>query len=452
MTAQPRSLLGRLLLPLLVIVAAVWLAVAAITRWDVRHELDELFDSHLSQAASLLAAQGFDPHGGDADERADVADPVRHARKVAFQVFHDGHLVLRSASAPREPLLPVAPGRLQSGFATVRASTGDWRVYAASGHERDIQVYVGERLDSRSAIVWASVRSMLWPMLLALPLLALAAGWSLWRGLSPLRRLGQALAQRRPEALDPVDMPQASSELQPVLSALNQLFARMAASLAAERRFTADAAHELRTPIAALRAQAQVALASADEVSRRHALQATLAACERASHLVDQMLMLARVEGGTPPPLQALDLAALARDVLADLAGAALDRGQDLSLEAADVPSVQGDRALLAVLLRNLVDNAVRYSPRGARLSVGVREQDGAVLLEVEDGGPGLSEAMIARYGERFVRGEGVQASGSGLGASIVRRIAAVHGARVAVDRSPELGGLRVRVRFPQTA
>jgi two-component system sensor histidine kinase QseC len=238
--------------------------------------------------------------------------------------------------------------------------------------------------------------------------------------------------------------------MQPLVAALNGLFARIAQLLEAERRFTADAAHELRTPIAAIRAQAQVALAAAsDEGERRHALEATLIGCDRAAHLVDQLLTLSRLEYAAPAPATALDVSALARRVVADLAPLALAKQQSIELDAAQPCSARGDEALLGALLRNLVDNAIRYSPPSARVRVAVAPgaaEARKVELTVEDSGPGMTDEHRAHLGERFFRVLGNEQPGSGLGWSIVRRIAAAHGATIDVGRSAALGGLRVRV------
>ncbi len=447
MTARlPRSLQARLLVLVLGLVMLVWAATAVTTWFDARHELDELLDSHLAQAAAILVAQQVhemeDEHGVEA--------PVlhRYAPRVAFQVFHEGRLVLRSAGAPATPM--VATGRAApSGFGTVQVDGGAWRVFATRGAERDVQVYVGEQLASRDSILWAVLRSMLWPMLVALPLLGLAVWWAVARGVAPLRRLGTALAHRPAQALEPVTLDDAPLEMAPLLEALNGLFVRIGSLLESERRFTADAAHELRTPIAAIRAQAQVALGEADDALRRRALRQTLAGCDRAARLVDQLLTLARLDAIAPGADAQVDLAALARQVVAETAPRAIAAGQSIDLDAGPGCLVAGDETLLAVLVRNLVDNAVRYSPAPARVAVRVERRAGQVLLTVEDSGPGLPEPELARLGERFFRVPGSNGSGSGLGWSIVRRIASGHHATVAAGRSAALGGLSVCVALP---
>ena len=437
---QPRSLQGRLLSLVLGLVAVVWVIAAVLTWADARHELDELLDAHLAQAAALLVAR----EAADIEESRDVDAPTlhRYAPRVAFQIFHEGRLVLRSAQAPLEPMA-TAPG-----FQTVSIAGSAWRVFTTIGGDGDELVHVGEQLASRTSILMALMRSMLWPTLLALPLLALGAWWAVRYSMAPLRSLSHRLARRRPDELGPVQLQDAPAEVSPLVVALNQLFERIGTLLDAERRFTADAAHELRTPIAAIRAQAQVALAASDEATRRHALEATLQGCDRASRLVDQLLTLARADAERPRA-SSVDLAEITRQVAAEIAPLALARRQSLVLEVASACHAQGDATLLAVLVRNLIDNAVRYSPPGAKVLVTLRRHDSRITLSVEDSGPGLDEAHLRRLGERFFRVAGNEQSGSGLGWSIVRRIAALQGAEVLARPSARLSGLAVEVSLP---
>jgi two-component system sensor histidine kinase QseC len=338
-----------------------------------------------------------------------------------------------------------------SGFATVRLADGaQWRVFATRGAERDVQVFVGEQTSSRDSILWAVLQGVLLPLVFGLPLLALALWWAVRQGLAPLRQLSQLLGHRRPQALEPVALADMPSEMQPMVQALNGLFERIGAMMASERRFTADAAHELRTPIAAIRAQAQVALgAGTDAAQRDHALQTTLAGCDRATRLVEQLLMLARLEAAPGTPAATVDLSTVARRVAAELAPAALARHQILELDAAAPCAVAGDDMLIGVLVCNLIDNALRYSPDGARIRVHVAMESGQPYLRVEDSGPGMTEQEMARLGERFYRVLGRAQPGSGLGWSIVKRIAEVFGAQVQARHSDLLGGLAVAVRWP---
>lgn len=449
---RPLSLQKRVLAAVLGLVLLIWLLISAAIWLDARHELDELLDAHLAQAAALLVMQ---QQGGELerdDGAPDAASLHRYAPKVAFQVFHEGRLALRSSNAPASPMLALRDIGRRAGFHTVSLAGQRWRVFASRGAEQDVQVFVGEQLDARADILLAVLRGALWPMLLGLPILALLLIWAIRRGLAPLRELGQSLSQRSPLSLQPLALRDAPSELTPPVQALNALFERIATLLDAERRFTADAAHELRTPIAAIRAQAQVALGERDDARRGHALAATLQGCDRANRLVEQMLTLARLEAEQLPMGACVDMATLTRRVLAELAPEALARQQDLSLSAPERCPVSGSETLLAVLVRNLVDNALRYSPVGSRIEVALSVHGDTLRLRVSDSGPGLSEPDLARLGERFFRVLGTGAAGSGLGWSIVQRIAAAHGARLHCTRSASLGGLEVEVDLPQAA
>jgi len=313
-------------------------------------------------------------------------------------------------------------------------------------------VVVGEQTKSRSAILWAVLRGLLLPLLLALPLLALAGWWAVRQGLAPLRQLSHLLTHRRAQALETVELADMPSEMQPMVQALNELFQRIERMIASERRFTADAAHELRTPIAAIRTQAQVALGAGDNQAQRdHALQVTLAACDRAVHLVDQLLMLARLEAAPAAPTTTIDLTTVVRRVAADMAPTALVRHQTLELEAQQPCQVTGDEMLISVMVRNLIDNAMRYSPDGARVQVSVMAETGQTVLRVEDSGPGMTESEMAHLGERFYRVLGNEQPGSGLGWSIVNRICDVFGVKVQTGRSKLLGGLVVNAHWTTT-
>jgi two-component system sensor histidine kinase QseC len=448
------SLQTRLLTLLLLMVTMVWLGAAVLTWSDASDELDELLDGHLAQSAALLIVQqtnrdisaSDDSSGDTGHERDDALSLHKYAPKVAFQVFHEGQLTLRSANTTNRPMSETI-----RGFSTVRLpDNSQWRVYGAPGNERDVQVFVGELVKSRESILWAVLLAMLMPLMYALPLLAVVGWLAVRNGLAPLRQLSHALALRQPQALEPVVLQDVPAEIVPVVKSLNALFERIHTMMASERRFTSDAAHELRTPIAAIRTQAQVALGAGDDAAQReHALLYTLAGCDRASHLVEQLLTLSRLESSSSaPPSDLVDLAAVTRRVAGDLAMSALERRQELELDAPAHAYIGADDMLTSVLVRNLVDNALRYSPDAASVSISVKSETMHVCLQVEDSGDGLSESDMARLGERFYRVLGTGQTGSGLGWSIVRRIANVYQASVDVTRSARLGGLCVTIRW----
>lgn len=438
------SLRQRLTITLLATVAAVWLATAAYTYFDARHEIDRLLDGHLAQSAALILAQA----SGDELEEIELEHlPGMHerARRVAVQVWERGReLRLRSASAPSTRLSGE-----EEGFSTTRIDGRTWRVFSGWDAKRRVLVQVGERDEARREIATEIARNLLVPLLVALPLLGLFAWWNIGRAVSPLATLGREMENRKDDDLRPVEMAAAPSEVRPLVAGLNDLFARVERLLEGERRFTADAAHELRTPLAALKTQAQVAKGAGNDESRQRALDQVIAGCDRASRLVDQLLTLARLEAAGSAGLDAkCDLAALAAAAVADAAPNAVARGTEIEFSGEGSVTVAGDAGLLAILLRNLVDNAVRYGGSGGPVSVRVGVDEGRPVLEVRDRGSGVSEADLARLGERFHRVLGTGETGSGLGLSIVKRIATLH--RATMEFAAREPGLRAVVRFPR--
>ncbi len=441
MNLNLRSLQGRLLFLLLGLVSLVWLLAATLTSMDAKRALSELLDRHLEQAAAVLIARQV----GDMDDPPDANNsvPLASATRVAFQVWHHDDLSMRSPNAPDEPMSTAT-----SGFETRHILGSDWRVYATSVGD-ELRIYVGERVAARDQILYAVVRSALWTLSIALPLLAVAGWWSVRTGLAPLRQLGQAIAARRPQSLDAITLKEPLTEVQPLVVALNQLFERIGQLLEAERRFTADAAHELRTPIAVIRAHAEVARGAVDPADRLRALEATLSGCDRAKHLVEQMLTMARLESDQAPARNPFNLCVLVRDTAAQIAPTALARGQSVVVEAPESQTATGDAILIGLLVRNLLDNAVRYGPDGATIRARVQMRAGRLCLVVEDSGPGLSPDQQKRLGERFFRVLGTDQPGSGLGWSIVRWIATVHQLQITTGTSEDLGGLAVTVCWP---
>ena len=434
--------------------ALVWVLVMAWVAVDARHELDELLDAHLTQTAALLLVQ----QSSDLDEDTVYAPSQAHkySSNVAYQVFRGGELLAASANAGAQ-----AMAQHTQGFATITRADGQaWRVYVTRSANSEVRVYVAEAMSSRTDIVWALLRGMALPFVLALPLWAVVVWLNTRSSLLPIKALRQRLLDRNHAALSPVHVPDLPIEVQPLQDALNALLRELAARMDSERRFTADAAHELRTPIAAIRTQAQVALMAESPtqlVLRQQALQDTIRACDRAGRVVEQLLTLSRLEEQAQPAQPLMDVHLILQQVAAELAPTALQRHQELEIlnEVKDpqcLMQVCSDTAL-QILFRNLLDNALRYTPDEGKVRVTLRCADASTLeLVFEDSGPGMSEQDMARLGERFFRVLGTGQSGSGLGWSIVQRIAQVHGMTWHVQRSAALGGLQVRLQMNSKA
>ena len=443
--ARAFSLKRQLLVALLGSITLAWLATAVFSYFDARHELDELLDAHLAQSASLLVAQvGHELEEIDVEQAPQLHKRGRYA---VFQVWERGAtLRLRSVSAPAERL-----SRRDEGYSDAVIAGKRWRIFSGWDHQRRYLVQIGERVEAREEIAASIAKNLLLPLLFALPALGLLVWLNVARGLRPLAALGRQVAQREPGNLIALEAVGVPAEVVPLVASLNRLFGRVSELIGNERRFTADASHELRTPLAALRTQAQVARAAANDAERYHALDNVIAGCDRATHLVEQLLTLARLE---PEQLRdeknRCDLHALASAAIAEVAPMALSRNVEIELAESRCVEIQGYPGLIAIALRNLIDNAVRYSPGGSIVHVETASSKGAATLTVVDQGPGIAPEDRNKVGERFYRILGSDEMGSGLGLSIVKRIAELHGAKVSLSEGDGGKGLRVTVTFTQ--
>jgi len=478
-----RSLSGRLLLVIALVSAGYWVVMTAWTLSDSIGTVNEIFDAHLAQTAlavlrvtdpdddddttipkarppgaSLGDALALLPHlpqrlaqlglgAGPAVAGSLQALHEDYERQLRYQVFAgDGTLLLRSANAPEEPMARA------DGFSDAADAQGRvWRHYAVWDRHRDYRVLVSEAHDLRERLVRRLATQTATPLALGLPLLLLLVWAGVRGGLDPLGALARDIRSRRADDLRPLDAEAAPREVQPLVSSLNSLLERFTHMLDGERRFTADAAHELRTPLAAMQAHLHLALRT-EGVERERALAHLQQSVDRGSRVVGQLLTLARLDPETAPPdACATDLRAIAQTVCAELAPVAMRRRQELELEcsAADA-TLLGNADLLSMLLRNLIENAIRYTPPGGhievRLSGGGPEDP--LCLEVRDDGPGVPVAQRARLFDRFYRVPGNETSGTGLGLPICRRIAELHQARIELGDGLQGRGLAVRISF----
>jgi two-component system sensor histidine kinase QseC len=441
------SLRRRLVVFLLAAIAVTWVVTSLVGYRDARHEIDELLDAHLAQSASLLVSQvGHELEEIDVEHAPELH---RYARRVAFQIWERGELRLHSQNAPN-----VRLSSKESGFSDTEAGGARWRVFSVWDARHRYLVQVAEERRVRERIAIGAARNQLVPLLVALPVLGLLVWLAVTRGMRPLVLLSGEVARRDPDMLAPLPRADAPAEVRPLIDELNALFGRVASSIENERRFTADAAHELRTPLAAVRAQAQVARGASDDQERRRALDGVIAGCDRAAHLVAQLLTLARLDPqGFFARSEPCDLADVVRASVAELASQALARRIDIGVDAPAAAPIDGDPLLLAVLVRNLVDNAIRYSDAGTAVTVSAVFADAAgTRLEVADQGRGVAAEALGRLGQRFFRADPGSESGSGLGLAIVRRICELHRARLSIGPGSQGRGLTVTVIFPRAS
>jgi len=438
------TLQRRLLLLLLAGAPLIWALSVGFALWRARAEINELFDTQQLRLAQQVAAVLPSAQFSGAPARLPAVPPGSGNAELddlSVAVWNDrGELLL----ADREgAALPYDGAR--EGFVDLTLGGAPWRVVylRADGPWR---VAVGQALEERSELLRDLLLSQLLPWVLMLPVLLAAMAVAVRRGLRPVREIAREVGNRRADALSPLAIAAAPAEVQPLLNAMNDLFARIGRALEHERRLTADAAHELRTPLAALRAQWDAARLASTDAERRRADQQVGAGIDRLSRLVSQLLALAGVESrGEPVFTEPVDWPRVVEQALSDCLPLLDETGSEATVVWPDGEAplpLAGDEVLLATLLRNLVENALRYSPRGSLVALRFT----AEALRVEDSGPGLDDTQLARLGDRFFRVAGQSQAGSGLGISIVRRVAELHGLVVDFANRDDGPGLRVTI------
>ena len=431
-----RSLRLRVFASLLALAAVAALGVGGATYASVRTETDELFDYHLKQMALSLRDQGDIPE----DERVALRDPSLH---YVVQIWSlDGVEIYSSSPSP------LLPQRAVLGLSTVEAGGEAWRIFSAVTPRSVVQV--GQPVEVRRGLATsAALRSVL-PIVAAAPLVALAMWWLVGASLAPLSRTVQAVRERRPDALTPLSAQGLPSELQPLVESFNLLLSQLREAFDAQRAFVADAAHELRSPLTALKLQISLLRDAADDAERLDAEQRLRAGVDRAVHLVEQLLALARAEPGAGAAKVSTDLAAIAREAMADAAALASATEATVTLDGPPTLPLMGDPQALRGLLRNLVDNALLYAGPAPHVRLSLKLEGNEALVHVDDNGPGIPPADRERMFDRFHRRDPGEGTGSGLGLAIVRAIAQQHGGCVTLLDAP-LGGLRVQVTLPLT-
>ena len=436
----PHSLRTRLLWFLLASISVTALAQAVIAYRTARVEADNLFDYHMQQMAMSLrpglsaSALGEPGHAVAEEENFDFVVQVWTA---------DGLRVFQSSAQA------ALPQRAVLGFADVQAHGTTYRVFSMQSRSQTIQV--AQDMAVRSAMASTLAMRAVAPIAVMAPLLMLAVWWIVGASLAPVSRVRRQVAERQADDLTEVNEAGLPAEIRPLVHELNLLFARVRQAFDAQKSFVADAAHELRSPLAALKLQVQSLQRAGDDAARELAAGRLAAGIDRATRLMEQLLMLARQQANavTGPRPQPTALSDLARHALADAAPAAQARQIDLGLDHVDESQIAGNAEALTILLRNLLDNAIKYTPTGGTVDLTIRRVADRVVLSVDDSGPGIPEQDRDRVLDRFYRATGTQTTGSGLGLAIVKAIADLHGAPIMLGRSPRLGGLRVELSFP---
>jgi signal transduction histidine kinase len=433
-----KSIRARLLIALIILVALISLLAAGVTYRRVLNETSTLFDYQLRQMALSLRSQislapriEVPPEQGDTDFVVQIWDPFGARTYLS------------------RPGLPMI-NQTVLGYANLSLQGEAWRAYGLQTGDGVIQIAQPVRV--RENLARAAAERVVIPLILLLPIMIVAVAWIVSRGLLPLRYVTAEVQRRDVRSLRPLGSENLPREIEPLVGELNRLLARLQEAFATQRAFIADAAHELRSPLTALRLQLQLLDRAPDESARDEARARLGAAVERAIHLAEQLLTLARSDPQeTGGDFGSVDLSAAAAQGITDTHDLALARHIELSLDAQNNILIRADAEAVRTLVRNLVDNAVRYTPPGGSVQVRCRSTVDHALLEVSDTGPGIGAADRERVFDRFYRRAPAQENGTGLGLAIVKAIAERHRARISLNEAPG-GGLQVAVSFPRAS
>jgi two-component system sensor histidine kinase QseC len=434
---------------------------------DVKYEANELFDAQLARSARVILSivqsqdgiSGFSNIQQYLDENGlavmyinfeeSIADTQEESHiyetKLAFQIWdREGNLVVKSYNAPLEPFTDIT-----EGYNNVSIGSYEWRTFSLPGAHKNYRCITAERIDVREDLVTKISRDLLYMFIVLVPLLSLIIYITTYSGLRPLRLLAAQINRRSSENLELLSSDSKYEEIQTIQRSLNRLLTKLYDTLEREKRFTSDAAHELRTPLAAIRLHTELAKSAKNTNQKDESLEQVLASVDRATHMVEQLLALARLEpDNVKKEFSVINLSALIADETAQLLPLALEKNIEIEFDEHDIDTISGNETALRLLIRNLIKNAVVYTPEGGNVSISIRQDEAAVEFVVEDNGPGISEDELKRVTERFYRSENHDAPGCGIGLSIVERVVQVHGGQLRLACPVTGKGLKAIVRL----
>ncbi len=442
-----QSLRFRLLVLILISFIVGWLIISGFSWSRATAQATALFDNQLSQMADLLAV--ITTHEADEQDLHQFEADLQHSGvhyAPLFQVWSaEGRLLIRGPRAPDVPLSANA----DTGYSDESTGENRLRVYTRYTRDRKHRIQVAHEIAGRQAQLDAFVRSSLTPLLLALPMIGLL-WYAIEQALTPLKRLATEIRSRSSNNLEPIAHTQIPAEVNALVNAINELFQRLQLSLERYSRFTADAAHELRTPLAGSVTQIHAALDSNDTHEQTVSLRQALTGLSRLHHLMEQLLIIARLEpDAARVEFTSFDLNALAIEVASEYAPSALQKEISLELVAPKPIMFNCVPELIAVTLRNLLDNAIRATSKGGKIVLRLLPLEESILLQVEDTGRGIPDQEKARVFERFHRLPGTKGEGSGLGLSIIQSAVAIHGGTTSLQDRDQGQGLQITIEFP---
>lgn len=431
---------------------------------DASHEIEEIFDARLAQSARILQALVLGIHETELSNTEEIrlqkafenallleagsgGGGHKYESKIAYQVWHGHQLIMHSTNGPE-----IQPHELKPGFGRTFFKGYNWQTFTLKTHSNNYPfiVIVAEREDVRGELVEKVVLQTLIPELIGIPILALMIWLAIGWGLTPLKELTNQIKDKAPSNLKPVKLESPPSELEPIQHALNRLLNETETMIAREQRFIADAAHELRTPLAVLKIHADNALNTESDQERTRALKELDLGVNRATRIVSQLLTMARLDPDTAASnKKTTDLLESCRNTLAELTPLAWEKEIELSLDADEKLewNTKLEDGALEIILQNLISNAVKFSPERESIDVSLEQDDNNFIMSVSDRGPGISPENLSRATERFFR-DGNEA-GAGLGLSIVTRIAERHSGCITLRPNP-ISGLCVKVILPK--
>lgn len=422
---------------------------------EIQNHLDLLMEQYAYSLQAIISEDAVHKNLPIIQEKLNIIPQVAKSYKYIHESNYQielwdpsGHLLLHSANALHLPLFPLKPG-----FSDVYVNGQPWRIFTLLDEQLGLVLVVSEGYDIRNDLARRMTRNNIYIMLITYPLCGILIWIIIGRGLNVIRRIAKEVSNRVPSNLKPVSIDHVPIEIKPLIDELNRLFLRLQLALEREKRFAGDAAHELKTPLAALKTQAQVVLKSNDVSSElRPTMNNIISGVDRLTHVVQQLLTLSRLspEADTMTDTIVVNLPKLAAEVIAQIVPLALEKNIEIALDAKkDMMNILGNATALGILIRNLVDNAIRYSPPGTQIKVEIESPPGHVILDVIDAGPGIPPELRERVFERFFRVLGTTAPGSGLGLAIVQQIARLHHAEIKLETPVSGKGLSFKVIFP---
>ncbi|MCU7804410.1 MAG: sensor histidine kinase N-terminal domain-containing protein [Candidatus Thiodiazotropha sp. (ex Lucinoma borealis)] len=442
-----RSIRVRLLLMLLLSMLLLWIAILCFTWWRTSSEINRVYDAELALVAQLLAvATEHESEEFDLDEyQADLSESG-YTFPLLFQVWsHENRLMIRGPEAPETPLTSsISDGYSDSDF------MGDgWRVYTLNLDHHDYRVQVARTHAASQQLVRTFVMDVIKPLLLVLPLSGI-----LWfivhSGLKPLREVTRLIGERDYDHLNPVQADHVPEEISGLVDELNALLLRLRRSIDRNGRFTADVAHELRTPIAGMLVQLQSSATGRTDEERERGIQQVKKGLDHLNHVIKQLLTLASIE---PQKIRRnfkpLDLEEIAQEVLADISPGALSKQIEMELQCSGRVSISGNRELIGIMLNNLVSNAIKFTPNKGAIALRIAHTKGGASVSIVDAGPGIPDDKKKWVFERLNRLPGETEGGTGLGLSIVQEICELHQGSIVLNDPEEGTGLIVNLFIP---